>query len=408
MSDTSKTYLSVELHAVQNFAPSNLNRDDNNSPKDCEFGGARRARISSQCIKRAIRTSQVFKDTVQVDIGTRTNWLARWLAEPLKGKGKSEGDALAIAIAFAKAYAGKMNDKDPNKTAVLLYVSAEERFEIVKQLSTQWVKVLAEIRTPAQEKEGDKKATGKKKAKDKDTVLSGIVDALIEMTKHHTSAPDIALFGRMLADKPITNLDAACQVAHALSTHAIEMEQDYFTAVDDLSKDEETGAGMINVTGFNSACFYRYARIDWDQLCDNLNQDAALARKAIDGFMRGVVEVVPSGKQNAFAAFNAPSFLLAVVRQKGPAWSLANAFEKPVHAGRDLPGLVGPSVKKLDAYWARLLHAYGEDSVKAIAAFALDDELTNAAEKFPNLLAHQRDSITVWRKAILDALPQEA
>jgi CRISPR system Cascade subunit CasC len=176
------------------------------------------------------------------------------------------------------------------------------------------------------------------------------------------------------------NLDAACQVAHALSTHRVTMEMDFYTAVDDLNPDDTAGAGMMGFTGYNSACFYRYARLDWEQLMKNLGADSDLALRTVEGFLRATVEAVPTGKQNTFAAQNPPGFLLAVVRNGGAGWSLANAFEKPMRAERD-SGLVAPSVKALDGYWGRLCAVYGTKSIKAIAALALDGDLDLTALK---------------------------
>jgi CRISPR system Cascade subunit CasC len=152
------------------------------------------------------------------------------------------------------------------------------------------------------------------------------------------------------------------------------MEMDFYTAVDDLAPDEETGAGMMGFTGFNSACFYRYARIDWNQLVDNLDGDRGLARQTVEGFLRAAIAAVPTGKQNAFAAHNPPELLLAVVREDGMGWSLTNAFERPVRAGRE-SGLVAPSVEALDAYWGRLCAVYGTHTLASVAALPLDPDL---------------------------------
>jgi len=152
------------------------------------------------------------------------------------------------------------------------------------------------------------------------------------------------------------------------------MEMDFFTAVDDLSTEEETGAGMMGFTGFDSACFYRYARIDWRHLLQSLRGDAEFARRTVEAFLRASVGAVPSGKQNSFAAHNPPSFLLAIVRSDGMGWSLANAFEKPVRPERD-GGVVAPSVAALDDYWGRMCQVYGNSTHLATAALALDDDL---------------------------------
>jgi CRISPR system Cascade subunit CasC len=369
----------VELHMIQNFAPSNLNRDDTNNPKDCEFGGVRRARISSQCIKRAIRTSPVFAETTEVGIGTRTKRLVKRLQERLMEAGKSEEEATEVLTDFVPFYASKLDnpDDEAKKTAVLLYVGDEEMDHIAEALLEEWDQL------------SDEK------------VVEKLARRLVREHEGHTSAPDIALFGRMLAEKPALNLDAACQVAHAISTHPVTMEMDFYTAIDDLNPDAETGAGMMGFTGFNSACFYRYARIDWRQLVENLNGDPDLARRTVEGFLRAAIAAVPTGKQNAFAAHNPPDFLLAVVRDDGMGWSLTNAFEKPVRAGR-ASGLVGPSVEALDAYWGRLSQVYGTDTLTEVAALPL-----NPALSLTHLADHQVQDQEAWIAAVTGALPAE-
>jgi CRISPR system Cascade subunit CasC len=366
----------IELHMIQNFAPANLNRDDTNNPKDCEFGGVRRARISSQCIKRAIRTSPVFAETTEVENGKRTKWLVDLLQKRLADAGKSKEEAAPVLTAFVPQFASKF-DKDGAKTAVLLYVSEAEIQSIVQALLESW------------EDLSDDKA------------VKQVAKALVKAHKGQTSAPDIALFGRMLAEKPELNLDAACQVAHAISTHRVTMEMDFFTAVDDLNPEDTAGAGMMGFTGYDSACFYRYARIDWTQLLGNLNDDADLALRTVEGFLRAAVAAVPSGKQNSFAANNPPSLILAVVRRDGMGWSLSNAFERPVRPSRD-GGLVAPSVAALDAYWGQLCQVYGGNTLVRKAVLALDPALP-----LETLKVDQIDNLDAWVSAVTEALSAE-
>jgi CRISPR system Cascade subunit CasC len=203
----------------------------------------------------------------------------------------------------------------------------------------------------------------------------------------------------MLAEKPELSLEAACQVAHAISTHRVTMEMDFYTAVDDLNPEDTAGAGMMGFTGFDSACFYRYARIDWDQLVANLNGDSSLARRTVEGFLRAAVAAVPSGKQTSFAANNPPSLLLAVVRRDGMGWSLANAFERPVRPRGD-EGLVAPSVAALDAYWGRLGQVYGTGTLVRTATLALDADLP-----LQSLKESEVANLEAWIGAVTGALP---
>jgi len=365
----------VELHLLQNFAPSNLNRDDTNNPKDCEFGGTRRARISSQCLKRATRSEKIFAETTAVDLAIRTRWMNRMIADALIGQGKPEEAARALADLFAAQYA----KLDKGHSSVLVYLSKTELDAIVTQVNSHWDEYAAAVKDP------------------KSTLVEAAAKELFKLLKDRTSAPDIALFGRMLAEKPELNIDAACQMAHAISTHAVNMDMDFFTAVDDFAKREETGAGMMGMSGFNSACFYRYACIDFKQLTANLNGDIALARKTVEAFLRASVRAVPSGKQNSSAAQNPPSFYMTVVREDGAAWSLANAFEKQVYA--DEHGLVSASVRALDAYWGKLSGFFGAQARPVVAA--LDGEAA-----LQHLKAARVETLEAWIQETLAQLPQ--
>jgi CRISPR system Cascade subunit CasC len=369
----------IEIHMIQNFAPSNLNRDDTNNPKDCEFGGVRRARISSQCIKRATRRHPIFAETTAVPTGTRTRYMTRLLVKDLTDKGKPVEDAQNVAEAFAAHYA-KMDKKEKERSSVLIYLSEGEIDAINAGLLEKWDEISAA--NPGESE-----------------VLKDIAKGIIKSTRNRTGAPDIALFGRMLAETPELNIDAASQVAHAISTHRVNMEMDFFTAVDDLTTVEETGAGMMGISGYNSACFYRYARIDWGQLVSNLDGDVSLARRTVEAFLRANVMAVPTGKQNSFAAQNPPDFTLTVVRQDGQSWSLANAFEKPVYPGKD--GLVHASILALDRYWGELQRVYGNDHMQT-AALNLHGE-----EPLDGLKDALVGNLDTCVDAVLTALPQE-
>lgn len=346
----------IELHVLQNFAPSNLNRDDTGNPKDTEFGGVRRARISSQAIKRAIRLHPIFTQTTKVEPAVRTRWLTRLLMEMLVKSGKKEEEAREVANAFSIQYS-KLEEKKGH-TSVLLYLSKTEIETAVKTLTENWEDVTKNL------KDGESPE------------LDALAKELFRELKDRTSAPDIALFGRMLAEKPELNIDAACQVAHAISTHRVNMDMDFYTAVDDLTRDDETGAGMMGVTAFNSACFYRYARIDWDLLVKNLSGDKELAKKTVEGFLRAAALAIPTGKQNAFAAQNPPDFMFGVVRKDGQSWSLANAFETPVKPNKSEGGLMSASIQKLGEYWEKVNKAYGAGEM-TVAALALDTPPAN-------------------------------
>jgi len=367
----------IELHMLQNYAPSNLNRDDTNNPKDCIFGGVRRARISSQCIKRAIRLHPVFEQTTEVPTADRTRFLARDISRRLQEAGKAEGESETAAISFVGALLGGMDSKNKIRSKVLFFVSEEEKEAIKAVILENWDDALA----------------------GKIDKGSDSVKAFKKKFSNRTSAPGVAMFGRMLADDPNLNLNAACQVAHAISTHRVNMEFDFFTAVDDLQSEEETGAGMMGIIGFNAATFYRYARIDFDQLVKNLDGDTALAKKTVEGFLRAAAHAVPTGKQNSFAAQNPPSMMMSVVREDGLSWSMANAFEKPVYpnAGKSL---LEVSIEALDAYWSELVGYFGEGPHPIVGVVGTEPDLSS-------LEASRVDTFEVWIENTLHALGQE-
>ncbi len=348
----------VELHILQNFAPSCLNRDDTNSPKDCEFGGYRRARISSQCIKRAIRKHFRESERLQPDeLACRTKRLVEESIVPrLTDKGHNAEAATAAAAVVLEQLKFKLKDK--NRTEYLLFLGTNEIERIVEAIDEHF---------DALAKAADKKVNARLPKE-----LAGQIDGLLQQGK----AADLALFGRMLANRPEDNVDAAAQVAHAFSTNRIAaMEIDFFTAVDDLQESDEAegaGAGMMGTVEFNSACFYRYTSVHLPELLANLQGDADLARRSLEAFVRASIEAVPTGKQNTFAAHNPPDLILAVVRERGQ-WSLANAFVRPVQP-RGEQDLVAGSIAALDRYWGKLATGFGTDGIIATPYWSMLDE----------------------------------
>jgi CRISPR system Cascade subunit CasC len=184
-------------------------------------------------------------------------------------------------------------------------------------------------------------------------------------------AADLALFGRMLADLQEQSVDAAAQVAHAISTHRVNMEFDFYTAVDDRQPEDSAGADMVGTVEFNSACYYRYANVNFAILNENLGGDENLVKRTVRAFVRAFALSVPTGKQNSMAAHNPPSFILAVRRSSAPC-NLSNAFVKPVHASGNT-NLIEASVRALDEYWQKLTAKFGTDGIEDLAVWSLDD-----------------------------------
>lgn len=351
----------LELHMLQNFAPSCLNRDDTNSPKDCEFGGYRRARISSQCQKRAIRLH--FRNNGLLkpdDLADRSKRLIlEAIAPRLEKRGRDREQAISIIEAAMGAV--KLASDGDHYTQYLLYLGRREFDALADVIHEHW-DALAKIEL-SDEDDSDKKTAKQKKSAKKQAVPAEVAKA-IEAVFDGGKAADLALFGRMLADQSSFNIDAACQVAHAISTNRVAMEMDYFTAVDDLQpkeSEEGAGAGMIGTVEFNSSCFYRYANIDLCQLRKNLQGDEDLATKTVTAFIHASIEAIPTGKQNTFAAHNPPDFIMAVARKSGQ-WNLANAFVQPTRSD-DSTDLVAASAGKLAEYWNKLSKMFGEDNI---------------------------------------------
>ena len=231
----------IEIHALQNFAPSNLNRDDTGAPKDAFFGGTRRARVSSQCLKRSIR--QHFAGLVEQNVlasdnvAFRTKRVWEAITKSLVEKGRDEtqaGDKARLALA-----AMELTVKEDGKREYLLFLGQREISSIAAIIHEKWDSIKASETVPT---EGKKAGKAKKQAaQNADPELKKALDKVFNGGK----AVDVALFGRMLADMPEKNQDAACQVAHAISTHSVEREFDFYTAVDDLKPEDTAGADMM-------------------------------------------------------------------------------------------------------------------------------------------------------------------
>lgn len=329
----------IEIHVLQNFAPSNLNRDDTGAPKDAFFGGTRRARVSSQCNKRAVR--QYFDEQMRGgvfstdELAVRTKRVYQAIVDALAGKrDPAEAQEKAeIALSYVKLKAA-----EGGKTQYLLFLGRREIAALAQAIDDYWL----EIKSASSDEQAESEASGKKKkGRSKKQAASSApkeVKDKLESIFNGGKAVDLALFGRMLADMPEKNQNAACQVAHALSTHAVEREFDFYTAVDDLKPEDNAGADMMGTVEFNSACFYRYAVVDWEKLVgdqekgSNLHGDIDLAGKGLRTFMEGFVLAEPTGKQNSFAAHNPPEFVAVTVCHDAAPRNLANAFETAIRA----------------------------------------------------------------------------
>jgi CRISPR system Cascade subunit CasC len=320
----------IQIHLLTSYPPSNLNRDDLGRPKTAIMGGKNRLRVSSQSLKRAWRTSSIFTEAMNGHVGIRTKRMGIEVYEALKSKGVKEDNAKEWAKQVAEVFgkgkkANAANPLDELEIEQLVHFSPEEKTAIFALIE--------------------------KLAASKDAP-SG--DDLKLLRENHT-AVDIAMFGRMLASSPAFNTEAAVQVAHAITVHDVAVEDDYFTAVDDLNKGEEDlGAAHIGETEFSAGVFYLYLCINRDLLQENLS-DKTLADKAVAALVEAASKVSPTGKQNSFASRAYASYILAEKGEQQPR-SLSVAFLKPVR-GEDI---LSKAIAEIESKRANMEKVYGK------------------------------------------------
>lgn len=356
----------IQIHMLQNYAPSNLNRDDTGSPKDAVFGGATRGRISSQCLKRSIRKSQVFEDAFKGEglLGDRTKQLPKMIQEELSAL-TDDKDTIAAIVARIPEIGreSKKKNKDqeesnePNEDSLTENESEEVAAGETKQLI--FIDRKTEVRPLA-----EKLLAIFKKVGAKDWAKLKIPEITKDLDPSIPRSIDIAMFGRMTTSQAFKNVQASVQVAHALSANALKTEFDYYTAMDDINPDGEPGADMIGDVEFNSCTYYKYINISWDGLLSNLGKENAIARRAVPALLEAAATAHPSGKQNAFGAFNLPDFVFVEVSERNLPVSYANAFVVPV-SGNNYQSLLTNSVTALSTYASRLSKAYNLDAQRA-------------------------------------------
>lgn len=340
----------LQLHLLTSYPPACLNRDDLNRPKSAKMGGVDRLRISSQSLKRAWRTSEEFEDALVGHIGTRTKLMGIQVYERLVKAGTKEKEAKEWAQSIAGRFGklkGKNNDMPLNDLEIeqLAHFSPEEEQAINTLADT-----LAQAHRAPTEPE------------------------LSLLRKHHTAA-DIALFGRMLADSPGFNTEAACQVAHAITVHRAAVEDDFFTAVDDLNNHEEdAGSAHMGEQGFGAGLFYQYVCIDCDRLRENLGGNAELAERAIKALIEATATVAPTGKQNSFGSRAWAYYVLAEKGTRQPR-ALSLAFMKPVREGDMLTDAIAALTTMRDNldtvyYQGKALDSRSLNAITGIGDFA--------------------------------------
>ena len=312
--DTKRLY--VDFHILQTVPPSCVNRDDTGSPKTSVYGGSVRARVSSQAWKHAMRVMFTGEMSDAVETGYRTKKGTDLVAKQIKAL-VPDKDALKLAQKVIADAGIKSDDKG---TKALFF------------MSTAQAKALAELAVDG--------CTDKKQYK--------------KALKAAPSA-DMALFGRMVADDPSLNYDAAAQVAHSISTHTVQNEFDYFTAVDDCAPEDNAGAGHLGTVEYNSATLYRYATVNVLELVRTLG--AEQTAQTVRAFGEAFIRSMPTGKQNSFANRTLPDAVYVTLRQDQPV-NLSRAFEKPVRKSEE--GYAEPSKMALKQYAKELYNTFAE------------------------------------------------
>lgn len=397
---TSKNF--INFHILMSHSPSCLNRDDLNMQKTAVFGGVNRVRVSSQSLKRSIRMSEYYESQFG-PASIRTRELKKLIPIFVEKLG-DEFDESLIAKTMELFVREKAEEAEIEAT------EEEDGSNNDSQKSTKlavapWsideIRVLCGIVKAAsltEEEIGKAKADAAKQKGKKKKSEQGFIDDVEDkkrakavkekgdmVRKAIASALDIALSGRMATSGLMASVDGALAVAHAITTHAVEPQDvDWFTAVDDLTQDAgETGAGHLDTQQFSSGVFYRYASLNLKQLQVNLGLLADMKspettksrQHALDiasHVFHLLATVVPSAKQQSFAAHNLADF--SIVSFADQPISLANAFEQPVKRDYKDAGFLDPSLHTLAEYWERINHAYSLD--ERARAFAVKKGIT--------------------------------
>ncbi len=336
-----KNRVFVDIHVIQSLPPSCVNRDDTGSPKTAMYGGVRRARVSSQSWKHAMR--EVFRECFsESELSERTKKIVEKVAEQIELMDTLDKEDAMVKAEKIINQAG-VSTKDAEAKA-LFFMSSKQAENLAHMALMEPL-------------------PSKKDVQAKLNAGKGI---------------DIALFGRMVADDPALNTDASAQVAHAISTHKVENEYDYFTAMDDRSPEDQAGAGMIGTVEFNSSTLYRYATVAAHELEQNLG-DVNAATKAIKEYIRAFVFSMPTGKLNTFANNTPPYALMVAIRRDQPL-NMAGAFETPIKAGEG--GYQAKSAKALADYASEIYRNFLSKPKDTFVTSA-GDELTGLGVPLP-------------------------
>lgn len=344
--------LFLDIHAIQTVPPANINRDDTGSPKTAQYGGVTRARVSSQSWKRAMRLS--FPKQMQ---GTRTKRILRLFENQFIKRDISFDTDIKNDIIFLTESLGFGTKESNGETIldVLFMYSNKQINEIIdyyidnkEEISVLGKTYYDEIQKIEKKKTKDVKSDAWKKFSKDDKKIINKINNDLELILKNNNSVDTYLFGRMLAAKKSLNVDASSQVAHAISTHAIQSEFDYYTAVDDFAPEDNAGAGMLGTVEYNSSTLYRYANIALHDFYRQL-EDKGETVNATKLFVKSYVESMPTGKINTFANQTLPQAIVVSLRSDRPL-NMVSAFEEPIKSDN---GYVDKSIEKLFAEYTK-------------------------------------------------------
>lgn len=362
----------IELHMLQSFPVTCLNRDDVGAPKTAMFGGVQRARVSSQSWKRAIRgyTKEIQPKQFA---GNRSRYVLNKLREILIKKGQSEACA-NIMVEHIAGKLGKLDNLEKGNVKTLLFFSPQELENMSEAMLNEKSNTLVQILANG--------ATGDDEKKKAQTELEKIAGKAVKAMAHAVKdAADIAVFGRMVADDHTLKVDGAGLFSHALSTHRVNNEIDFFSAVDDLKPEDSEGAGHIGTLEFNSACYYRYAGLNLNMLeKEHLKHFSPEELKSVEEtFIRAVVLSIPVARKNSMFGFTPPSYVLGL-RREGQPISLVNAFEQAVRPSSK--GYILSSMEALKLHYRNLKRIYNlvPTAETSLPNITLDSFLKNLLE----------------------------
>lgn len=317
--------LYLDINVLQTVPSSNINRDDTGTPKKAIYGGVTRSRVSSQSWKRVMRQAFMTDSEGAEWLNShRTKHGVSLLANWIKSCSKDVSDEVALKKSLDTfKIVGLLSKKaKPDKK------TGEYLTGALLQLSNGQLDKLAHY--VLSHDELDKKE---------------IRETLIEK-----SSLDLALFGRMVADDPELNVDAASQVAHAISTHAIVPEYDFYTAIDDDKEDSQAGSAMMGTLAYNSSTLYRYANVNINELMHNLGS-TELTIEGVKLFVKEFMLTMPTGKENTFANKTLPQYVMITLREDTQV-NLVSAFEEPVKSNH---GYVEESIERLEKEYSDTL-----------------------------------------------------